>query len=880
VTFRTIAQEAGVEEARLEANGLRLLLVPDPAVPVVSACVVYHVGSRNEATGHTGATHLLEHLMFKGSRRFDPRAGRPIARTLERVGASFNATTWFDRTNYYETLAPEHLELALELEADRMRHALLREDDLASEMTVVRNEFERGENEPFDALLKESFATAFREHPYHHPTIGWRSDIENASIARLREFYDTFYHPDNATLILVGAFERPAALDLIERHFGPLPAAPRPTDQTVTAEPPQQGERRFILRRAGEVGWVAVSWRTPEASHPDTHALAVLADAVASGVTSRLFQRLVEPGVCLDVQAVSWQLRDPGLFQVFATLNPGSSHEAVEAAIRDEVARVARDGINADELERAKAQVEAHTAYHRDSPTQVSAALAEAVSAASWRFYLDYPERIRAVGRDDVARVARQYGHDDAMSVGWFVPRNGHGAGGGIPPVVPQGVRPRPCAFRPQLAPPVRDVTLPGGSRLLLLPRRTNPTVHVQGSLLAGHGLLDPAEWSAASLLPDMLERGTASYDRLELARAMEDRGIELSVHAESFNPFEVAVSGRCLARHWRLILELAAEMLRRPTFPGEELEKLRQLRLGELAQSQEDTFLRAFEAFSRLVYPPGHPYFRRPLEERRSGLESCRVADLQAVHGALYGPASLVLAVVGDVESGEVAGALGELLAGWHGGRASPPELPRRRAADAPPGEARVAMADKPNLDVVLGHPGGLRRADPDFIAAQLGNSVLGHSTLSSRLGQRLRDREGLTYGVISRFFGASLLDGPWATTFSVAPANLERALGCAREEIARLIVEGPGDAELDDERGSMAGSYRVGLATPGGVARELARLARHGLPVALLDELPDRILATSREQVIAALTARIDPARLSLAVAGELVDPTAGRG
>ena len=880
MSWRTIEREAGIEELLLEANGLRVLLLPDQVAPVVSACIVYHVGSRNEATGHTGATHLLEHLMFKGSARFDPRAGRPIARTLERVGASFNATTWFDRTNYYETLAPEHLELALELEADRMRHALLREEDFASELTVVRNEFERGENEPFDALLKEAFATAFREHPYHHPTIGWRSDIENASIGRLRAFYDTFYHPDNATLVVVGAFERAAALDLVERHFGPHPRAPRPIDQTVTGEPVQQGERRFVLRRAGEVGWVAVSWRTPEAAHPDTHALAVMADAVASGVTSRLFQRLVEPGVCLDVQAVPWQLRDPGLFQVFATLNPGASHEAVEAAIRAEVGRVAEEGIAEDELERAKAQVEAHTAYHRDSPTQVAAALAEAVSAASWRFYLDYPERIRAVGRDDVARVAREWCHDDAISVGWFVPRDGHGATGGIPTVAPQRALPRPCGYRTQLAPPVRDLRLPGGARLLLLPRHANPTVHLQGSLLAGHGLVAQERWSAASLLPDMLERGTSAYSRLELARTMEDRGIELSVSAEGFSPFEVSLASRCLARHWRLTLELAVGMLRRPTFPADELEKLRQLRLGELAQSQEDTFLRAFEAFSRLVYPPGHPYFRRPLEERRRGLEGCRAADLEALHGELYGPASLVLAVVGDFEPDELTGFLGELLAGWQGGRATPPVLPRRTAADATPGEVRVPMADKPNLDVVLGHPGGLRRADEDFLAAQLGNSLLGHSTLSSRLGRRLRDREGLTYGVISRFFGASLLDGPWATTFSVAPANLERALACAREEIARLVVEGPEEAELDDERAAMAGSYRVGLATPGSVARELARLARHDLPVALLDELPDQVLATTRAQVVAAVTSRIDPGALSVAVAGELVDPTPAHG
>ena len=251
--FEVLAQERGVEELKLASNGLQVLLLPDPSVPVVASCVVYHVGSRNEAVGHTGSTHLLEHLMFKGSRNFNPSEGRPIARVLERVGAYFNATTWFDRTNYFETLPPEDLDLALELEADRMRAALLRPEDLATEMTVVRNEFERGENDPSDVLLKESFAIAFREHPYHHPTIGWRSDIEATSIDRLRAFYNTFYYPDNASLVLVGTFDREAALDLIARHFGPLPRAPQPVPPVVTREPRQEGERRF--ERARWAGW-------------------------------------------------------------------------------------------------------------------------------------------------------------------------------------------------------------------------------------------------------------------------------------------------------------------------------------------------------------------------------------------------------------------------------------------------------------------------------------------------------------------------------------------------------------------------------------------------------------------------------------------------
>ncbi len=876
--FEVLAEDRGVEELRLVGNGLRVLLVPDPSVPVVAACVVYHVGSRNEAVGHTGATHLLEHLMFKGSRKFNPAEGRPIARALERVGAHFNATTWFDRTSYYETLPPEHLELALELEADRMRAALLRPEDLATEMTVVRNEFERGENEPFDALLKDSFAVAFREHPYHHPTIGWRSDIEATSIERLRLFYDTFYYPDNASLVLAGTFGREAALELVERHFGPLPRAPRPVPPVVTSEPRQEGERRFVIRRAGEVGWVAASWRAPEAAHPDTHTLAVLADALGGGVTSRLYQRLVETGMCLDVQAISWQLRDPGLFQVFATLNQSTPHAKVERIIRAELAKLARRGLSRAEIERAKAQVEAQTAYHRDSPAQVAAALTEAISAADWRDYLDYPGRIRAVTRDDAVRVAGATFLDDAVSVGWFIPKDGHGGAGAVGRPGPTHSTPRPCHYRSELAAKVEEAPLPGGGRLLLLPRRTNATVHLQGSLLAGHGLVEPTAWSAASVVPDMLERGTEAHGRMELARIVEDRGIELDISGNGFDPLEVHCSGRCLARHLPLVLELLVEMLQRPAFPADELEKLRVLRLGELAQAQEDTFHRAFEAFSRLVFPPGHPHYRRPLEERRSGLERVTRADLAAIHRRLYGPASLVLALVGDFEPAAVAARLQRLLEGGRGGSGEVPAVARRSPTDVDPAEARDAMPDKPNLDVILGHPGGLRRSDAEFFAAALGNAVLGQSTLSSRLGMRLRDREGLTYGVISRFFGASLLDGPWAATFSVAPANLARAVAAARDEIVRFVAEGPSESELDDERAAMAGSYRVALAAPGGQARELVRLGRHGLPVSEIDAIPGRILATGRDDVVAAVRRHVDPARLCLSVAGGLVANPAG--
>jgi zinc protease len=421
--FELLKEKSGFREFRLASNGLRVLLLQNRVAPVATFALVYHVGSRNEAVGHTGSTHLLEHLMFKGTPEFDRAKGTAVAAVLEAIGARFNATTWFDRTNYYETIPSDALETALAIESSRMRGALLRDEDRVPEMTVVRNEFERGENSPFQVLYKQTFATAFREHPYHHPTIGWRSDIEGVSTARLREFYDTFYQPNNATAMLIGDFEEAPALAAIERHFGAIPPSPHPIPSVYTAEPPQEGERRFVIRRAGEVAWCSLSWRTVEARHPDTPALAVLGNVLGGGITSRLHQALVEKSLALSVTVVPWQLRDPGLFSVFAPVRPGVEVAEVEAVIRREIARVAADSVTEAECEKARTQIEAEVIFDRDSTDQIAASLSEAIAVADWEWYADYPDGIRQVTPADVQRVVLAYLHDDALTVGLYLPK-------------------------------------------------------------------------------------------------------------------------------------------------------------------------------------------------------------------------------------------------------------------------------------------------------------------------------------------------------------------------------------------------------------------------------------------------------------------------
>ncbi len=420
--FEFVKASGGIEEYRLTANGLQVLLLPQAAAPVVTFMVTYRVGSRNERAGLTGATHLLEHLMFKGTERFNRDLGTSIFHTLQRVGAQVNATTWYDRTNYYELLPSEHLGLAVEIEADRMRNARVRDEDLAGERTVVLNEFDRGENDPTRKLLHAVYATAFFAHPYGHPTIGWRSDIERVSAAGLRHFYDTYYWPDNATASVIGDFDRAEALDLIAEHFGAIPAAPAPFTHDVTDEPPQLGERRVTVRQAGQLGAVLLGFKAPPGLTADADALDVLSVALGQGKSSRLYRRLTDRGLTTSVFAYGPRLRDPGLFVVYGALAPDVKPEAVEEALWEVLDEVAEDGLTEAELRRARNQTVAEEAFGRDGPFAIASQLNEAVAVGDWTLYTTFLDRIERVTPEAVRDVARRVFVRDAVTVGLFDP--------------------------------------------------------------------------------------------------------------------------------------------------------------------------------------------------------------------------------------------------------------------------------------------------------------------------------------------------------------------------------------------------------------------------------------------------------------------------
>src|SRR5208282_2410279 len=364
--FTHIKSLGGIDEYRLDSNGLSVLLVPDHSAPVVTFQVTYRVGSRNEVTGTTGATHILEHMMFKGSDAFNDAKGNSVKQLLERVGGQFNANTSFDRTNYFATIGRDALEGYIAIEADRMRRLWLRESDRQAEMTVVRNEYERGKNDPENVLMEEVTAAAYVALPYHHPVIGWKSDIEHVPIGKLRDFYDTFYWPNNATVTVVGDIEPEAVLGLIKKYYGVYSHSPAPIPDIYTEEPPQSGARRVLIRRPGELGTVILAHKVPNGRDADQAALEMLDAILSSGKNARLYRALVDQGLALNAGAGTDLHRGLSLHTVYATLAPGATHEQVEQALLAQIAKIKSDGVTEQEVTRVKQQFLAADAYKRD----------------------------------------------------------------------------------------------------------------------------------------------------------------------------------------------------------------------------------------------------------------------------------------------------------------------------------------------------------------------------------------------------------------------------------------------------------------------------------------------------------------------------------
>lgn len=414
------AQDLKVTEKVLP-NGLKVLLKEEHKAPVVTFQVWYRVGSRNERLGKTGVSHLLEHMMFKGSKKYGPKQ---FSRTVQRNGGNDNAFTSKNYTAYFENLAADRLEIAMDLEADRMQNLVLDPKDFLSERDVVKEERRmRYEDDPTSTMVEQMMATAFSAHPYQWPVIGWMADLDNLTHEDLSEHYRTYYAPNNATIVVVGDFDSAKVFALVEKYFGSIPRGPA-VPKVGAVEPKQLGEKRVAVKREAELPAVFAGYKAPNLTDPDSHALNVLQGILSSGKSSRLYRSLVyDKQIALyaggDYDDVS---TDPNLFYLYAGVMPGKTADEVEKALYEEIERFKTEPVTDEELQKARNQAEASFIMGQDSVFYQAMLLGQFETVAEWRLLGKYLDGIRAVTKDDIQRVARRYFTEENRTVGTLVP--------------------------------------------------------------------------------------------------------------------------------------------------------------------------------------------------------------------------------------------------------------------------------------------------------------------------------------------------------------------------------------------------------------------------------------------------------------------------
>ena len=871
-----------IEEYRLTDNGLRVLLLPNAGQPVATVMVTYQVGARNEVTGTTGATHILEHMMFKGTERFNSAEDNDYSSQMESIGARSNATTYFDRTNYYATLPRRYVPLAIELEADRMRNLRILEEDLASEMTVVRNEYERGENNPVRTLIKEVYATAFVAHPYSHPTIGWRSDIENTSPEKLRKFYDTFYWPENAVLTVIGGFDKEVTLNAIVEHYGDIPSAPEAIPTVDTLEPEQIGPRRLIIERAGQIGVVMTGFKVPEGTHEDWAALTLLQQILGADKTGRLYRALEDKGKASATFTFAPQLHDPCLFLFAAYLSPDATHEETEAILLDEIEALIKGGVSEEELARAKSVIQASTVYGRDGSYAIADQINEAIAMGDWTSYITLPNAIQEVSAEELQRVAGKYFIRKNSTTGWFVPQVTQTAALDFKSIYGPNYYRDPEVYGPNHS--ESDATEQGGVvidfssamqraevagiEVIAIDMPIRDVVSFAGSLAAGDTLSPIDAPALAGLTASMLDKGTVKNDRFAIAEQLDTLGADLSFGAGAHN---LGFSGRFLRKDAGAVMELLAEQLREPAFDPEVLETLKSRQTAGLLQAVDNPDYRASAQVARLLYPKGHPNYVAPIETLIEDVKNTTIEDISAFHSDHYGPKSMRLVFAGDIDFEQVIAAVENAFEGWNGGVDYPSELPAQ--LENKEQSERIYIADKTSVSVRYAYNTGLQRTADEYLPFMIGNYILGGS-FQSRLMTEIRKNQGLTYDIRAQHEGDILSPGNWLLSASFAPALMEQGLSATEAVVDQWFAEGVNSEEVEAAIETLTGSYLVRLTTTGSVAGQILSFIQRGFAPEYIDEYPKRLQTITAEDVNATIRKYLQPEQCVLVAAGSLAE------
>jgi zinc protease len=876
----------GITEYRLP-NGLRVLLFPDPSKPTVTVNVTYLVGSRHEGYGERGMAHLLEHLQFRGTPRHPN-----ILQELTAHGASPNGSTWLDRTNYYETFpaSSANLAWALDLEADRMRHSFLAQQDLAKEFSVVRNELEMGENSPSNVLQERVLSTAYLWHNYGQSTIGSKEDIEQVPVASLRAFYRKYYQPDNAVLLVAGKFDPRQALLLIKQRFGLLARPRRILPATYTTEPVQDGERSVTLRRPGDVQGLAVAYHVMAGAHADYAATAVLVEALAGQPAGRLYQALVDTKQATSLAGAAPFLHDPGFAYFSAEVRQGRSLDSARTVLLDVLENLRRHPLTAEEVTRAKTKLLKDIELLHQKSDALGVALSEYIAAGDWRLLFLHRDRLRQVQVADVQRVASAYLKPSNRTSGTFIPATQLDRS---PQPSPPDVATLVRNYRSETAIAIGEDfdaspaninartklgTEKNGLKYALLQKQNRGnTVVLELKVRYGSEATLANKATVADLTAAMLNRGTTTrtYAQLQEALDQAQSRVLFYTRATYYGSGQTAALGiQTDKAHVNSVLDLALDCLRHPAFLADELAKLKQERLAALEAQRQDPQALGFNLATRLSepYPPGHPLATRSFEEEIAAIQAVQVEDVRAFYEQFYGAQNATLAVVGSFDEAALRQRVATQLGDWRA-RTAYVRIPLRLFA-GPAQSHSLQTPDKANALFISTLKCPVRDDSPDYAALYLANYMLGGGFATSRLTTRLRQQEGLSYGAGS-FLQAD--DTDKVTTFTAYalynPDNSARLEQAYKEELMRFAQDGVTAAELAAAkvavRQSLQGQRAQDINLTSAWVQYLVKPG--GRTFAYDAELDRRLAALTPEQVRAAARKYLDYSKLTIVKAGD---------
>jgi zinc protease len=877
----------GITEYTLD-NGLRVLLFPDASKPKVTVNLTVMVGSKNENYGETGMAHLLEHMVFKGTEK----RGN-IMDELTKRGADFNGTTWLDRTNYFETLnaTDENLRWALEMESDRLVNSRVAKKDLDTEMTVVRNEFEMGENSPFRVLLGRVMNASYDWHNYGKSTIGNRSDIENVPIDRLQAFYRKYYQPDNAMLVIAGKYDEAKALAWTAELFGAIPRPARKLEKLYTTEPTQDGERTVNIRRVGDTQLVIAAHHVPAGTHADYAAVEVLGVVLGDSPNGRLYKALVDNKKAASVMEFDFQLSEPGLLFFGAQVNKDRSlPEAREALLRT-IEGAVKEPPTVEEVERAKTKILKQIELGLTNSEQIGVQLSEWASMADWRMMYVHRDRLKAIKPEDVQRAAAKYLKEDNRTVGVFIPTEKPDRSeipavpdvsklvseykGGVAIAAGEVFDPTPANVEAR----VQRSQLPNGMKLVLMPKKTRGnTVVARVTLRYGDEKSLFGKSRTASFTWSMLPRGTAKHNRQQIQEEFDK--LKAQVNFQGGAAFGSATINTVRASLPE-VLKLVREIYREPAFSDNEYDQIKTAALAQVENSRrEPQFLAPNELRRHMSrYPRGDVRAVNTADESMEDIKKTTLEDVKAFYKSFFGgSSSAIMTIVGDFDPAEMKKLAADLFGDWK----TPSPVTRVASAyqSASPINKDIETPDKKNAMFVAGLNIKMDDDNPDYPALALANYMFGGS-VSSRMFARMRQKEGWSYGAGSQMQIPPKDDAGFVMAYAIlAPENMKKLEGGFQEEVKKAVTEGFTEAELAQNKNAWLEEQKVNRAEDMALLGMLSSNEYWGRTLKHDADMDAKVEALTVAQVNAAVKKYWDPAAFSIVKAGDFakVASTAG--